>query len=241
MKKFRHMKKLLLISTVILATSLGLSAQNKEGVGFGPRVGMNLSNIANGEFESWEDATNHMNIGAVVGLVVNIPFGKYMSFQPEFLFAQKGARLTREDGIFKDSYVAFINNYLEIPLLAKARLGGKFYGILEAGPYAGFWLNGKWKSQLVTNGDKGDIEKEKYEFRDEYVIGLSGTMEKDQRIDAGLAVGAGFGFGAGKGNVEFGLRYNMGFVDRIKYENGRPDGVNKQMNRNFGLAASFLF
>jgi hypothetical protein len=234
MKKFRHMKKLLLISTVILATSLGAIAQNPEGVSFGPRVGMNLSNIANGEFENWDEATNHMNIGAVVGLAVNIPFGKYMSFQPELLFAQKGARVTVEDGLLKDSYLAFINNYLEIPLLAKARIGGKFYGILEAGPYAGFWLNGKMKSQLVTNGNKEDIKKEKYEFNDEGPV-------QDNRIDAGAAFGAGFGFGAGKGNVEIGLRYNMGFVDRIKYEDGRPDNVNKQMNRNFGLAASFLF
>jgi hypothetical protein len=228
------MKKLMLSFVLAIAAITGAVAQNPDDVGFGPRVGLNLSNIAYGSHKDAQEATDNLNPGAVVGLAINIPFGKIMSIQPEVLFAQKGIRSTATKGIFKDSYWAYVDNYVEIPLLAKARLGGKFYGMLEAGPYAGVWLNRVDKRQLVINGNKGDVVKDKIELKDDGNV-------RDNRFDAGIAFGTGFGFGAGSGNVEFDIRYGMGFVDKIHYENGRPDGVKKLLNRNFGISAMFLF
>jgi len=102
------------------------------------------------------------------------------------------------------------------------------------GGYTGFWLNGKWKSRLVTSGSEGDVKKTDYTFDDDGPV-------QDQRFDAGVVFGTGIGFGAGGGNIEVDLRYNMGLMDRLKYEDGRPDGINKQMNRNFGLSVLYLF
>lgn len=228
------MKKLLLSLTIIAASFAGAVAQNPDDVSFGPRVGLNLSNIAYGSHKDAKDATDNLNPGGIIGLAINIPFGEIMSIQPEFLFAQKGIRFTVKDGLAKDTYWAYVDNYVEIPVLVKARLGGKFYGFLNGGGYTGVWLNRIDKSQIVLNGNKGDVNKKKIELKDD-------GAQKDNRFDAGIAFGTGFGFGAGSGHIELDFRYNMGFVDKIKYENGRPDGVKKLMNRNFGISAMFLF
>ncbi len=89
--------------------------------------------------------------GAVAGGVAEISFGRYFAIQPEVQWVQKGFRF--DEGInipvgkidIPAGVEATIRtNYIEVPLLAKAKFGNELVqGYAVLGPSFGYGINGK--------------------------------------------------------------------------------------------------
>lgn len=92
--------------------------------------------------------------GFTAGVVSEINFGRYFALQPELNFVQKGFRWDESYGVPIGNVEIPIGaratirtNYLEMPVLAKLKLGNeRVQGYLAAGPALGYALNG----QLIT-------------------------------------------------------------------------------------------
>jgi hypothetical protein len=107
----------MLLLTVSMFTVNSNAQVNPVGgsssVHFGIKAGINSSNVYDSKGEQFNaDA----KIGAVAGVFVAIPIGKFLGFQPEILFSQKGFKAT---GSLLGSSYSFIRttNYIDIPLL----------------------------------------------------------------------------------------------------------------------------
>lgn len=89
--------------------------------------------------------------GAVAGAVAEVSFGKYFAVQPELNWVQKGFRFTQDIDIPIGKFdipagveAQIKTNYIELPLLAKAKIGNdvvQAYAVL--GPSFGYAMNGK--------------------------------------------------------------------------------------------------
>lgn len=190
-----------------------------------PKGGLVLSNIAFDENEGQK-----MNMGVVAGLGINIPLIEdgIFSIQPEILYMQKGFRSEFEeterfegDGedipsgeVLYRFKVRSVLNYIELPILAKATFGGdnlKFF--VNAGPYVGYWLSGKSKSELTVsfNGQTDtETETRNAEFNDQ-----------TNRLDYGFHAGGGMGLQLGPGMVTLEGRYGYGLSNIAKDPSGQ--------------------
>lgn len=108
--------KLIIILSVNLFTINGFAqntpAESRKSVNFGIKAGINFSNVYDSKGEQFNA---NGKIGAAAGIFVSIPIGKFLGFQPEILFSQKGFKAT---GSILGSGYSFTRttNYLDIPL-----------------------------------------------------------------------------------------------------------------------------
>jgi hypothetical protein len=108
---------LVLMLSVSLYTVNGFAQVNPIGgsskVHFGIKAGINYSNVYDAKGEQF---TADGKIGAAAGAFVSIPIGKFLGFQPEILFSQKGFKGT---GSLLGSNYSFTRttNYIDTPLL----------------------------------------------------------------------------------------------------------------------------
>lgn len=110
------MKKLLLsISAAFLLLGTA-SAQNTdfgERLSIGAKVGANYSNVYDSQGEEFRADGK---IGFAFGGFIAIPIGKYIGFQPEVLFSQKGFKASGH--ILGSLYsITRTTNYIDVPLL----------------------------------------------------------------------------------------------------------------------------
>jgi len=107
---------LIIILSVNLFTTNGFAqntpAESRKSVNFGIKAGINFSNVYDSKGEQFNA---NGKIGAAAGIFVSIPIGKFLGFQPEILFSQKGFKAT---GSILGSGYSFTRttNYLDIPL-----------------------------------------------------------------------------------------------------------------------------
>ena len=87
-------------------------AESRKSVNFGIKAGINYSNVYDSKGEQFNADGK---IGAAAGIFASIPIGKFLGFQPEILFSQKGFKAT---GSILGSGYSFTRttNYLDIPL-----------------------------------------------------------------------------------------------------------------------------
>lgn len=110
------MNKLVLIAVLFSMTTVTVKAQddsdNREKLQFGLKAGLNYSNVYD---EKGEDFVADPKFGFVGGVLIAIPFGKYLGIQPEFLYSQKGFE---GNGMILGTKYSFTRttNYLDIPL-----------------------------------------------------------------------------------------------------------------------------
>lgn len=152
------MKKLLLLSSVIIGICIGANAQR---IGFtGGASFANYKAKVDGESENGNSKT-----GFTAGLFVDVNLGDHFSFQPALNFVQKGTKDEQTlSGITEK--VSLTTNHLEIPLNflynTNGDAGNFFIG---AGPSFAFGVSGKWKyedntSSLTENVKFGSNEDE---------------------------------------------------------------------------------
>lgn len=136
------MKKIILSLVTFSFLSLTGKAQEtspdlREKALFGLKAGINYSNIYDSKSESFH---TDPKLGLAAGIFVAVPAGKYLSFQPEMLFSQKGFSAT---GSALGSTYEFTRttSYLDIPLLISLKPTRSFS--LNIGPQYSFLLNQK--------------------------------------------------------------------------------------------------
>ncbi len=157
--KYYMKKKFLLILTVVMSTFS--FAQSKISYGF--RVGVSSANMRGDAVQSLHDvldfAKNYVSSGSrtgfFTGTYVNIPMGNTFSVEPGLNFAQKGYQLkgslnVKAVGILgANAKVQLQLNYVELPLLLKAQVGGLQ---LFAGPQISYLMNADLKASAGALG-----------------------------------------------------------------------------------------
>lgn len=129
--------------------------------------------------------------GYSAGVSVRYQFPKLSWFggiQAVPSFVQKNFRIQRT-GYYSDMYEQNTNSYLELPVMAQFRFGGKFrkeqslYGILNLGGYGSYWMSGHVKGRTLSPMDVNNSVPydEAYTF----------NTTKDRRFQYGGIAGAG--------------------------------------------------
>ncbi len=198
----------LLVAVIALTIATGSFAQE-----FGIKAGLNLANqLAKDDDRTYSDDLD-MKIGFHIGVTAEFPINELFSFETGLLLSQKGYKY---DGAWGDYTVNL--NYLEVPLLGKATfdLGDlMIYG--QLGPYVGFGLTGKFKS----DDEEDDIEW--------------GSDDDDdfKRLDFGLNIGA----GVQVSNITIGASYGLGLANISPHD----EGGYRVNNRVIGISVGYKF
>ncbi|NHB68826.1 porin family protein [Perlabentimonas gracilis] len=133
------MKKtlLLIIVSTLLFVNAGIAQDKGSSLHFGPKVGLNLSNVYDSEGENFDaDA----KVGFAAGIFVAIPLGRLLGIQPELLYSQKGFKAS--GSILGNDYTFTRTlNYLDIPLLVVVKPSEMFS--IVAGPQYSYLMSTK--------------------------------------------------------------------------------------------------
>lgn len=209
------MKKLftLGLGLSLFAVAFTSQAQTSSDVKFGIKAGGNL--MMGGKFElAGTEYTTKYVPGFQAGVFVEIPLSTKVSFMPEVLYSQKGAKL--------DETVAGINGvvkskagYIDVPILFAYNATPELHFML--GPQASFLMN--QRSETYVNGEK---------------TGSSTDTDGFRKSIAGGVIGAGYRVTP---NINLNLRYSMDFQAATK------DDVNQDKGRfsGFALSAGYSF
>jgi len=202
---------LLVCSGLFLMTQ----AQNQNGRKpyFGVLAGANFSN------QHFDPAVSTLStstkIGFAGGLFANLPISKAVSFQPELLYSQMGAKADYSGGVSDNG--KHMVDYISVPLLFKFNAGERFAFLL--GPQVDFLGSADYKMATAGNSER------------------TGSYNGvDAAVTAGIEVWA-------THNLFLYARYIYGFTDANQYVTGL-DGVpitSKVYNRGFQVGAGWAF
>jgi hypothetical protein len=205
------MKKLFFLS-IVLFSQLYAQAQNA----IIPKIGIAVTSVDRNP----ELGSKSSRSGLVVGLAYDASVNELFSLQPELLYIQKGDH-REAPGVEVNTRI----NYLEVPLLAKVKLGFdalKLYAV--AGPSVGVGLNGETEARSLWMSGASDVE-----FGNE-----EGELK---RVDIGLQAGGGIGYQVGKGTLLLDLRYGAGLSNLDNVEDWKFK--NRAFTLSVGYAISF--
>lgn len=227
------MRRILTILALIFATS-SLVAQvgelrNEVAVGF--NGGYNLSSV---DFSP--TIKQGLQPGYTGGFTLRYTTEKYFSLicaaQLEFNFAQRGWNETIEDGTY-NTYRR-TTNYVEIPFFAHLGWGKEDRGLqcfVNVGPQIGLFLN----------------DKEFYGYSQEHPwnpnrrpnnINAQYGKEVENRLEYGIAGGAGVELKTGVGNFLIEGRYFFGLSDM--YGNAKADPFGRSANTTITTKITYL-
>jgi CTP synthase (UTP-ammonia lyase) len=223
------MKKILFLAIALLAVAGEVSAQRyyprrsrrvvrqapiqrrpiyDNQIKVGIAGGVNFSNTVDAYNSNFSTSTT---AGVHVGLTLDIPLARQVSFAPEILYSQKGYQAQTIYGDFKQR-----TNYIDIPLLAKIKLVPGFNFVV--GPQLSFLTSTR---NIYDNGfDR--VYEESYNNRGDKSI-ISGVL--------------GVGIDLNR-NVELRGRYAIDLGEnRAEYGSNLPDYRNQVFQ--LGLALTF--
>lgn len=181
--------KRIILSVVALVAFASTKAVAQQQVKFGPKAGVNFSNISG--LDNAETKT-----GFHVGAVAEIKFNEKFSIQPEVVYSAQGAKFTGSYPLIGNVEAKFNYDYINIPILAKYYFVDGFS--VEAGPQIGFLVKAEDK---VTNGST--------EVTNDVKNNLNSTS-------FGLGFGLAYDLPMG---VFINGRYNLGLSDIVKNNN----------------------
>lgn len=119
--------------------------------------------------------------GVTLGVMGQYDVNDWLGVRAELDWTQKNYRLTRQ--IFSNLDYKYVNNYLQLPVMASFSFGGKqLRGFCNAGVYGGYWLtSGREGTDFNNSSEKA------YEFSED----IKFNSERDQRFDFGFVGGIG--------------------------------------------------
>lgn len=119
--------------------------------------------------------------GVTLGVMGQYDVNDWLGVRAELDWTQKNYRLTRQ--IFSHLDYKYVNNYLQLPVMASFSFGGKqLRGFCNAGVYGGYWLtSGREGTDFNNSSEKA------YEFSED----IKFNSERDQRFDFGFVGGIG--------------------------------------------------
>lgn len=170
------MKKLIIL--LFIGITASLHAQNWS---FAPKIGLNLANMTNTD--------GSMKPGLNLGVTAEYRFNDVFAIEPGLFYSMQGFKASVEGKSGK-----FKNDYLNIPILAKAYVKDGFN--IFAGPQIGFKVSEKAKSSEH---------------------GVSATIDTDifKTVDFSLVLGVGYQFNMG---LLIAANYNIGLNNVAKKE-----------------------
>lgn len=218
--------RLISIVLVLLVSVTFTTVQGQDKVSFGILGGVNFQNL-NGKDYMGDKLEYKLIPGFHVGVNVQIPIVPEFYFQPGVLFSTKGAKST------ENSVTTTINlSYIEVPLnfVYKGSLGNG-YVFLGLGPYIGYAIMGKVKSEGGGVSQKNDIT-----FQNVVEAGDPLTEIYLKAFDVG-------------GNIFFGYEFAMGIFAQLNAQLGMlkinpeykafPDDKSVMKNTGFGLSIGY--
>ena len=208
--------------TVIL-TILYVNAPFAQ-VKIGVTAGLNASNF----LESGSGTTSHdYKAGFQAGLVADFGISDNFSIVPELLYSQRGdkskLKITDKDGKKSFTLGSLNLNYLQLPINAayKINLGNSSKLMIFAGPYLGYGISGKIKSEAKSGSKKNNSDKIKFGSKEEEI----------KPFDFGVNAGIGYQFE----NVFFKLQYNPGFINLDNKKNHSLKNTNVAVSVGYYL------
>jgi len=215
------MKKTFLAGILTILFVSASYAQVKVGV----TAGLNASRLENSGDNA---AKSDYKAGFQVGLSTDFGITNNFSIMPELLFSQRGGKSnsTERDVNGKpiSSSTSLTINYLQLPVNAACKFdvgnGSKLF--VFAGPYLGYGLSGKGKSNIKSEGTKVNLSE---------TVKFGSKETEMKRIDVGVNAGIVYQYE----NVFFKVQYNHGLTD--------IDNVKKSStkNSNFSVSAGYYF
>jgi opacity protein-like surface antigen len=158
------MKKITLSIIAVLAFGFA----NAQGVKFGVKGGISLTNLTGDDIED-----NSSKVGFLVGGFAEIKLTEKFAIQPELLFATQGTKFEADGDDLKYNL-----NYLNVPVMAKFYVADKFS--LEAGPQIGFLLSAKAKA-----GDEDEDVKDFFKSVD-FGVNFGAGYDFTENLSAGV-------------------------------------------------------
>lgn len=222
------------LSAIALFTLAFLAFQQPLLAQIGLKAGINYASLSESASEdNLGDYSKKSVLGLQAGIVAEVKLIDRFVIQPEFLFIQKGGKSEYIINDNNKTVTRVIYNYVEIPVLAKLKLGnteGEGLGVyVLGGPFAGFALNGRGETELTLLG---------VTTKDEFDIDYSDEDNDQKRIDWGVSFGAGVSIG----HFFVDARYNLG-INNLLDDDADNSNDNKPYTRTrgIGLTAGFLF
>ena len=218
----------LIVILILTASFVMAQSADKAKMSFAVLGGVNLQNL-NGKDADGDKLTNDMIIGYHAGVNVQIPIAPTFYFQPGLLFTTKGAKSSI--GSLTSTYRL---SYVEMPLnvVFKALLGSGYF-MIGFGPYIGYGIGGKVKTEGGSITLKTDIE-----FKKVVEAGDPLTVTYYKAFDAGGNIFAGYETASG---IFFQLNTQLGML-KINPEDKRiSDDQSSVRNTGFGLSLGFRF
>lgn len=182
------MKKVFL--SLFAVAAIGLSANAQQVVKFGPKAGVNISNLSG-------EADTDMKVGFHVGAFAEIFFTDQFALQPELLYSTQGAKGEIMSGTPLAADFEAKYDFINIPIMAKYYFTEGL--AIEAGPYVGFLMKAEHEISGDSSAFSGDVKDEM------------------NTVDFGLGIGASYSLDNG---FFAGARYNLGLSDIPKENDG---------------------
>ena len=218
----KNLKKILIV-VIVLANSTKSYTQT-----FGVRAGLNLSTMVIKDHDQTYSDDFKLHPGFHVGATTEFPITEAFSFETGLFLSTKGLRQTQADAPLMETIATKVKMnlyYLDIPLTAKATFdvkSTKIYGVL--GPYFGWGLYGKFKTEVTESGETQTIEGE---------VNWGSNDDDLKRLDFGFTVGTGVEINS----IHMGVSYNLGMANISNY----PDEGLKYNNRVLSISIGYRF
>ena len=219
-----------LVTTVTYAQS-NSKLENKKiaRISYVVKGGLNLSNMLLKDDNGTSREGIKSKTGFHFGITAEYPISELVAFETGILFSNKGIKSNNKYIHSTDTYESNLKLnllYIEVPLTAKAYINvgqSKIFGAL--GPYIGLGLSGKYKEDMIINGETNSSEHN--------INWGSGLTDDYKRLDYGLTAGVGIEISS----IQIGLSYNLGLANI----SARTDSGLKIKNRVFGISAGYKF
>ena len=220
--------KLLLIVSILFLSVTFATAQDTQKASFGILGGVNFQNL-NGKDFNGDKLENTLTVGWHVGANIQIPIAPEFYFQPGLLFSTKGAKYSDDLSTTTTSL-----SYIEMPLnlVYKAMLG-KGYILVGLGPYVGYAIMGKVKTENDGTSEKTDIE-----FQNVVEISDPLTVPYYKALDVGGNILFGYELAAG---IFVQLNAQLGLIKINPEYEVLTDDKSSIKNTGFGFSLGYRF
>jgi hypothetical protein len=177
-----------------LLTTHPSKAQLSLGVEGGVTWNHLQTNISNRSFTDNESKT-----GYSIGIPLQFHLYKYLYLEADPNLSQKNYSFVRT-GAFTGSYEDFINHYLQLPVMAEWRGGGKkWQGLVSLGVYGAWWMAASVKGAIpnilnITDSTAAGGQQTETFGLSRYQEKYPFNSQKDQRLEFGWIAGIGLSY-----------------------------------------------
>ena len=224
------------VKVLALISILFFAIQAQGQLKFGVRAGLNLADMS---LKETSGMTEKMITSFHVGGIAEYSLSESLSVEAGLLLSGKGKKLEyseSDQGVSIGAKITIAPLYLEVPINAvfKVDLGSAKLQLF-AGPYLGYGIGGKIKSDYTASGLPSGVTLSSLGFTNETTDIKFGTKDDSnlKATDFGLNIGA----GVEMNNMLVRLQYGLGL------SNLDPAGSssNEMKNKVIGISVGYMF